>query len=80
MEAKNLLHLRCRGLYQITMEMEVEPDSVDEKNDFLNRQDMAIGSICMSVSPELFHQVYEESQGLTPNELWTRLEVLFGNK
>jgi hypothetical protein len=62
------------------MEMEVEPDSVDEKNDFLNRQDMAIGSIGMSISPKLFHQVYEESQGLTPNELWTRLEVLFGNK
>jgi hypothetical protein len=41
---------------------------------------MTIGSIDMSVSPELFHQVYEESQGSTPNELWTRLEVLFGNK
>jgi hypothetical protein len=62
------------------MAMEVELDSADEKNDFLNRQDMAIGSINMSVSPELFHQVYEESQGSTPNELWTRLEVLFGNK
>jgi hypothetical protein len=62
------------------MEMEVEPDSVDEKNDFINRQDMAIGSIGMFVSPELFHQVYEGSQGLTPNELWTRLEVLFWNK
>jgi hypothetical protein len=62
------------------MAMEVEPDSVDEKNDFLNRQDMAIGSIGMSISPELFHQVYEESQGLTPNELWTILEVIFGNK
>jgi hypothetical protein len=77
---KILLHLRCRGLYQITMEVEVEIDSVDEKNDFLNRQDMAIGSIGMSVSPKLFHQVYEESQGLNPNELWTILEVLFGNK
>jgi hypothetical protein len=62
------------------MAMEVEPDSTDEKNDFLNRQDMAIGCICMSVSLELFHQVYEESQESTPNELWTRLEVLFGNK
>ena len=41
---------------------------------------MAIGCICVSVSPELFHQVYEESQESTPNELWTRLEVLFGNK
>jgi len=60
--------------------MEVEPNYVDEKNGFLNRQDMSIGSIGMSVSPELFHQVYEESQGSTPNELSTRLEVLFGNK
>jgi hypothetical protein len=62
------------------MAMEVEPDFVDEKNDFLNRQDMAIGSIAMFVSPKLFHQVYEESQGSTRNELWTRLEVLFWNK
>jgi hypothetical protein len=62
------------------MAMEVEIDSTNEKNDFLNRQDMAIGSIDTSVSPEIFHQVYEESQGSTPNELWTILEVLFGNK
>jgi hypothetical protein len=41
------------------MAMEVESDSVNAKNDFLNRQDMAIGSIDMSISPELFHQVYE---------------------
>jgi hypothetical protein len=77
---KILLQIRCRGLYQITIEMEVEHDSTDEKNDFLNRQDMAIGCICMFVSPELFHEVYDESQESTPNELWTRLEVLFGNK
>jgi hypothetical protein len=77
---KKFLHSRCKGLYQITMAMKVEPDSVDEKNDFLNRLDMGIGSIDMFVSPKIFHQVYEESQGLTPIELWTRLEVLFGNK
>jgi hypothetical protein len=56
---KKILLLRCECLYQITMAMEVESDSVNEKNDFLNRQDMAIGSIDMSISPELFHQVYE---------------------
>ena len=60
--------------------MEVVRDSVNEKNYFINRKDMAITCICMSVSLELFHQVYEESQGSTPNELWTRLEVLFGNE
>jgi hypothetical protein len=75
-----LLLLRSRGLYQITMEMEVEPDSADEKNDFFNKQDMAIGFIFLSISPEILHQVYDDSQESTPNELWTRLEVLFGNK
>jgi hypothetical protein len=75
-----ILLLRSRGLYQITMEMEVEPDSADEKNDFLNRQDMAIGFIYLSISPEILHQVCDVTQDFTPNELWTRLEVLFGNK
>jgi hypothetical protein len=41
------------------MAMEVESDYVNEKNDFLNRQDMVIGSIDISISPEFFHQVYE---------------------
>ena len=50
---KILLLLRSRGLYQITMKMEVDPDSVDKKNEFFNRQYMAIGSISMFVSPEL---------------------------
>jgi hypothetical protein len=77
---KKFLLLRCKGLYKITMEMEVDPDSVNDKNDFFNRQDMATGSIDMFVSPEIFHQAYEESQGSNPNELWTILEVLFGNK
>jgi hypothetical protein len=66
---KIILLLKSRGLYKITMAMEVKPNYVDEKNNFLNRQDMAIRSIGMSISPELFHQVYKDSQGLTPNEL-----------
>jgi hypothetical protein len=62
------------------MAMEVDPDSADEKNDFLNRQDMAIRCILYFISLEILHQVYDDSQESTPNELWTRLEVLFGNK
>jgi hypothetical protein len=77
---KIILILICRFLYQITMEMEVEPDSVDEKNDFLNRQDMAIGCILYFISTEVLHQVYDDSQEFTPNDLWRRLEVLFWNK
>jgi hypothetical protein len=59
---KIILMLRCRGLYQITMVMEVELDFVNEKNDFLNRQDMAIGCILYFISLEILHQVYDDSQ------------------
>jgi hypothetical protein len=58
-KTKKFLLLRCEGLYQITMAMELESDSINEKNDFLNRQDMVIGSIDMFISPEFFNQVYE---------------------
>jgi hypothetical protein len=75
-----MLMLRCRDLYQITMTMEVEPDSVDKKNDFLNRQDMAIGCILYFISPEILHELYDDSQEFTRNDLWRILEVLFGNK
>jgi hypothetical protein len=74
------LLLRYRGLYQITMAMDVEPDSSDEKNNFLNRQYMAIGCILYFISPEILHQVCDVAQDFTPNELWTILKVLFGNK
>jgi hypothetical protein len=77
---KIILMLICRGLYQITMTMEVEIDSVDEKNNFLSIQEMTIGCILYFIYSEILHQVYDESQEFTPNELWTILEVLFGNK
>jgi hypothetical protein len=77
---KILLQLKYRDLYQITMEMEVEPDSSDEKKKNLNRQDMAIGCILWFISPKIFHQVYDDSQDSNPNKLWSTLEVLFGNK
>ena len=60
------LLLKCRGLYQINMAIEVEPDYVDEKNDFLNRQDMAIGCILHFISPEILHQVYDDSKESNP--------------
>jgi hypothetical protein len=62
------------------MAIEVEPDSIDEKNGFLNRQDMTIGCILWFICPDILHQVFDVSQESTPNELWTRLEVLFKNK
>ena len=41
---------------------------------------MAIEWILSFISPEILHQVYDDSQEFTPNELWRILEVLFGNK
>jgi hypothetical protein len=41
---------------------------------------MVIGCILYFISPEIIHQVYDDSQEFTPNELWSILEVLFGNK
>jgi hypothetical protein len=79
-KTKILLLLRCRSLYQITMAMEVEPDSDDAKNNFLIRRYMAIGCILWFISPKILHQVYDDSQESTPSELSTRLEVLFENK
>jgi hypothetical protein len=62
------------------MAMEVDLDYVNEKNDFHSRQDMAIGCILYFISPKILHQVYDDSQEFTPNDLWRILEALFGNK
>jgi hypothetical protein len=80
MEAKKFSFAKMKRIIQNNHGNGSRSSYVDEKNYFLNRQDMAMRSIDMSVSPKLFHQVYEESQGSNTNELWTRLEVLFGNK
>ena len=80
MEAKNISSAQVQRLVPNNYAMEVELDSANEKNDFLNIQDMAIGCILYFISPEIIHQVYDESQEFTLNDLWSRLEVLFGNK
>jgi hypothetical protein len=66
-KTKIMLHIRCRGLYQITMAMKVELDSTDEKTNFLNRQDMAIGFIFFSISPKILDQVCDVTQEFNPN-------------
>jgi len=61
------------------METKAETGSPEEKNDFLNKQDMDLRLICMLVSLELQYHV-EDSLLSTPDKLWTKLEVLFGIK
>jgi hypothetical protein len=75
---QNILHLlRRRGLYQITMATKIYPTSTDEKSHFLNMKDMGFRLIILFVSLE--RQFHVESL-LTPDEVWTKLEVLFGIK
>jgi hypothetical protein len=58
------------------MTIEVEPDSADEKNNFLNKQYMAFRLIYMSVSSKIQYHVEDLSLS-TPDKVWTKLEVLF---
>ena len=57
------------------MALENESNVVVEKAKWHNRVDEAYGLLCLSIYPDLiFHM-----DGLTtPNQIWTKLESLFG--
>jgi hypothetical protein len=74
---KILHQLRGRGLYRITMATKVEPTSAIKKSRYLNHMDEAYGLICMSMSLELLFHI---DACTTPNEIWTKLEGLFGKQ
>ena len=74
-KAKISILLRSRGLYRVTLALENEPNAVIEKAKWHNRLDEAYGLLCLSISPDLLFHL----DGLTtPNQLWTKLESLFG--
>ena len=63
-----------KGLYQITMDTEAEPNSAIEKSKYLNRKDEAFGLLCYSISPYLLYHIVSNK---TLNEIWTTLSTLF---
>ena len=74
-KAKISILLRSRGLYRVTLALENETNAVIEKAKWHNRLDESYGMICLSISPYLLFHPY----GLTtPNQVWTKLEYLFG--
>ena len=74
-KAKIGILLRSKGLYRVSMDLENEPIYVVEKSKWHNRMDGAYGLLCLSISPAIiFHLDYLT----TPNEVWTKLEFLFG--
>jgi hypothetical protein len=59
------------------MVTEIEPTSTIKKNKYLNCMDEAYNLLCVFKSPEpLFHI----EACTTPNEIWIKLEDLFGKQ
>ena len=57
------------------MGIEVKPNSDVEKLNFFNRLDEAFGTLCLNILRDLFFHVDNLT---TPNEVWLKLEALFG--
>jgi hypothetical protein len=67
--------LRIKGLYRITMGIEIAPTDADKKDKWDNRNDEARGLIGMSISPDLRYHL----QGVDdPEESWDKIESVFG--
>ena len=74
-KSKISILLHNRGLYRVTLALENEPNVVIEKSKWNNRLDEAYGLLFLSISPYLLFIL----DGLTtPNQVWTKLESLFG--
>ena len=57
------------------MALENEPNSMVEKAKWHNQLDEAYGLLCLSISPDL---LFHLDSLTTPNQVWTKLESLFG--
>ena len=69
--------LRVKGLYRVTMEIELEPNAVAEKIKWHNRRDEAYGLLCLSISRDLLFHL----DGLTsPNEVWEKPVIFLVKK
>ena len=74
-KAEMVIQLRSKGLYKVTMGKKVEPNSAVEKAKYFNRLNEAYGLLCLSISRELLFHIDSLT---TPNEVWVKLESLFG--
>ena len=65
--------LRMKGLYRVTMAIEVEPNAVAEKNKWHNRRDETYGLLCLSISKDLLFHL----DGLTSPNKYGRSLLIF---
>ena len=69
--------LRNKGIYRITLGIEIVPDDDEKKYKWENKNDHAQGLIGMFISPDLiFHLEGEDS----PIKAWEKLNSVFGIK
>ena len=48
-----VIQLTSKGLYRVTMGIEVEPNYAVEKAEYFNRLDEAYGLLCLSISRDI---------------------------
>ena len=61
-----VIQLRSKGLYRVTMGIEVEVNSAIEKSKYFNRLDEAYGLPCLSILRKLLFHIDSLT---TPNEV-----------
>ena len=67
--------LRNNGLYRVTLALDNEPNAIVEKYKWHNSLDEEYGLLCLSIPPYL---LFHRDDFNTPNQLWTKVESLFG--
>ena len=68
------IQLCSKVLYRVTMDIEVEPNKIVDKEKYLNKLDEAYKFLCLSISRDLIFHI----KGLnTPKEFWDKLSSLF---
>lgn len=65
---------RYKGLYRITIGLEIEPNSITKKSRWFYQMDESFDLLFLSISSNLqFHASWAK----TPNEVWKKLEGLY---
>ena len=68
------IHLRAKGLYRVTLDMEEDPNHVVDKDRFFNKMNESFGFPCISISKDLLFHL----SGLkTSKEIWDQLASLY---
>ena len=73
---KMVIQVKSISLYKVTMGVENGPKSTIEKSKFFNIMDEAFRMLCLIILRDLLFHV---NCLTTPNDVWLKLEFLFGN-